>query len=277
MPETVRRMGEYAIEEICPSVYAIDTDGDESLYLVCGQEKALLIDTGSSVQPLGPVIDSLWREGPVELALTHAHFDHMYHADAYATVYWHEKETAAWNRVLRPVVWISTRGVGKQPKRYPVKSWHTLKEGDTISLGGKDLRVLDAPGHTPGSMILVDEADRLVFTGDAFGSGSYAWMWMPGCCRLSEYQQALDRLIPKLEPYEDYRMVGGHRRQGAPSEQDPDARPLTLDTARAMRDLCGKILNGECPAGKIEQNFGFKTTLYSDGAAAMVLRGSKLK
>ena len=65
--------------------------------------------------------------------------------------------------------------------------------------------------------------------------------------------------------------------RASPSEQDPDARPLTLDTARAMRDLCGKILNGECPAGKIERNFGFKTTLYRDGAAAMVLRTGKLK
>lgn len=277
MPEATRKMGEYAVEEIRPSVYAIDTDAGESLYLVCGREKAVLIDTGSSVQPPAPVIDALWKNGPVELVLTHAHFDHMYHAGAWAAVSLHEKEAAAWGRVLRPLVWVSTLGAGKRPRRYPVHTWRTLREGDTIPLGGKELRVLDAPGHTPGSMVLVDEADELLFTGDAFGSGSYAWMWMPGCSPVSEYQKALDRLIPKLEPYESYRMLGGHRRQGTPSAQDPDARPLTLDTVRAMRDLCGKILDGTCPVAKTERNFGFQTALYRDGAAALVLRGNKLK
>ena len=277
MSEVIRKIGEYAIEEIYPSVYAIDTDGDESMYLVCGKEKALLIDTGSSTQPLAPVIGALWPDGPVELVLTHAHFDHMYHADAYTAVSLHEKEAAAWRKVLRPVVWISTLGTGKRPKCYPVNTWQTLREGDTISLGGKELCVIDAPGHTPGSMILVDEADRLLFTGDAFGSGSYAWMWMPGCSCLSEYQKALDRLVPKLEPYESYRMLGGHRRQGVPSALDPDAHTLTLDTVREMRDLCDKILKGECPPAKSERNFGFKTVLYRNGLAAMVLSEGKLK
>lgn len=275
MPETIRTMGAYTVEQLAPAVWAIDTDRDESLYLVCGSERAALIDTGSSPQPLGPVLRTLWQ-GPVELVLTHAHFDHMYHANAFGRVTLHEREAAAWG-VLRAVAAAGVLGSGRCPRHYPVRAWHTVRQGDVIPLGGRELRVLDAPGHTPGSMILVDEADRLLFTGDAFGSGSYAWMWMPGCSCLSEYQRMLEGLIPQLEPYESFRMLGGHRRQGTPCEADRDARPLTLDTVRAMQALCEKILRGECAPQKTERNFGFTTQLYRAGPAAMVLRPGKIK
>ena len=51
---SIRRMGEYCVEQICPSVYAIDDDQDESMYLVCGSERALMIDMGSNAA-------GLWR------------------------------------------------------------------------------------------------------------------------------------------------------------------------------------------------------------------------
>ena len=79
---TVRRLGAYSIEQIRPDVFAIDDDQMESMYLIRGKDKALLIDTGSNPEPVMPVVRTLWN-GPVELALTHAHFDHMYHCDEF--------------------------------------------------------------------------------------------------------------------------------------------------------------------------------------------------
>ena len=262
----------YRLEELCPSVYAIDDRQEESMYLVCGRERALMIDTGSNEEPLTPLIRSLW-DGPVELALTHAHFDHMYHWDEFSEVSLHSEDIAAWNKVLRPVVWLSSVGSGKKPKRYPMENCRPLREGDTIPLGGKELRVIHAKGHTPGSVIFADEADRLLFTGDAFGSGSYAWMWMPGCSCLSEYRQSLGELLGKLRPYEGYTMLGGHRKQSLL----PGANPLSMTIVEDMERLCTRILEGSCQWEAKERNFGFTTYTYRWGQAALVLRKNKIR
>lgn len=42
-----------------------------------------------------------------------------------------------------------------------------LKEGDRIQVGTISLEVLHTPGHTPGSISLWSEMERVVFTGDA--------------------------------------------------------------------------------------------------------------
>ena len=111
-----KRVGPYAIEQIDRGVWAIDDDADESIYLVCGEKKAFAIDTGSADAPLLPVIRTLW-DGPVELLLTHAHFDHMYHSDEFSSVSLLDEEIAAWRKTLGPIVWFSTLGSGRRPKR----------------------------------------------------------------------------------------------------------------------------------------------------------------
>jgi len=47
-----------------------------------------------------------------------------------------------------------------------------LTEGDVIDLGDRRFAVLRLPGHSPGSMGLLDKADGLFFTGDAIHDGT---------------------------------------------------------------------------------------------------------
>lgn len=270
------RFGVYEIEELSPGIYAIDDDRGESMYLVCGEKRALMIDTGSAPQPLTPLIRRYWT-GPVDLVLTHAHFDHMYHSDEFRSVSLLEEEKKAWPKVLGPIVFLSSVGSGLKPKGYNVAGWRGLREGERIPLGGKSLRVIAAPGHTPGSLILADEADRLLFTGDAFGSGSYAWMWMPGCSCLSAYRESLKSLEKKLAPYRDYRMLGGHRRQAIPTPADPHAHRLDYETLGQMEKLCAGILSGEVLPEGTERNFGILNYRYRLGGAAVVLTRGKIK
>ena len=271
-----KRIGPYAIEEIAEGVFAIDDDADESIYLVCGSERAFVIDTGSADAPLQSVIRSLWA-GETELLLTHAHFDHMYHSDEFSSVSLLDAEKRAWKRTLAPIVFLSSLGSGKKAKRYPVGSWRALRDGESLPLGDRALRVIAAPGHTPGSLILADDERRLLFTGDAFGSGSYAWMWMPGCLPLGAYRDSLRELIRRLEPCRDYRMLGGHRRQGMLPNEDPHAKPLRYETLLDMEKLCGAILRGELAPESEERNFGVKCFLYRLGDAAIVLTKGKIK
>ena len=41
-----------------------------------------------------------------------------------------------------------------------------LKEGDHINIGGRFFEVLHVPGHTPGSLALLDRLNRILITGD---------------------------------------------------------------------------------------------------------------
>lgn len=271
MSGKIQRIGAYRVEQLRPEVYAIDDDQQESMYLVCGRDRALLIDTGSNPEPVMPVIRQLWQ-GEVALALTHAHFDHMYHCDEFSSVSVGREDIRAWNRSLRLVVFLGTVGSGKKAKHYPMGSYHPLLPGDSIDLGGKVLRVLEAKGHTPGSLIYADDADRCLFIGDAFG-----WMWMPGCSVLSEYIESLDRMIPTLEPYADYLVLEGHRLQNTPQGVALEQMPPAHVDAENMKKLCAEILSGRLKPVKEERFFGFRTAEYAAFGTHVVIRKSKIK
>lgn len=268
--------GNYTIEEIAPQVYAIDDAAQESMYLVCGTEKALLIDTGSCRQQVMPTVRKLYT-GPVELALTHGHYDHLYHADEFQTVYLHPADYRVWITAMYPICLGCDLGQKRLPKRYHPGRFLPLSEGDVFDLGGKTISVIAAPGHTPGSVIFVDRGDKLLFTGDAFGSGEVIWGWMPGCLKLSEYRKNLQTFIPKLQPMEDFGFYGGHRLQGVPREHHPLAGPLTLDVARDLEVLCGKLLGGPMEPIRVQRILGIRVETYQYGRATLVCRRANIR
>ena len=47
-----------------------------NLYLLIGKEKALLIDTGTGLFPLKPLVDNLIGDRKLKVVNTHTHFDH---------------------------------------------------------------------------------------------------------------------------------------------------------------------------------------------------------
>lgn len=270
------RDGNYTITEIAPQVYAIDDTAQESMYLVCGRDKSLLIDTGSSRQPVLPTVRKLYT-GPVDLVLTHGHYDHMYHAEEFQKVYLHPADYKVWARAMYPICLGCDLGQKRFPKRYHPGRFLPLTEGDVFDLGGKVLSVIEAPGHTPGSVIFVDREDKLLFTGDAFGSGEVIWGWMPGCLKLSEYQRSLRVFIPKLEPMADFGFYGGHRLQGVIQEDRPLAGPLNLEVAKDLEVLCGKLLAGPMEPIRVQRILGVRVETYQYGRAALVCKKSKIR
>jgi hydroxyacylglutathione hydrolase len=47
-----------------------------------------------------------------------------------------------------------------------------LAEGDIVEAAGFSFRVIEAPGHSPGSVVLFNEAQRFAFMGDVLFKGS---------------------------------------------------------------------------------------------------------
>ena len=63
-----------------------------NIYLILGPEKALLIDTGSGLYPIKPVVDNLIEHRELIVINTHTHFDHRGSNDEFETTYNHENE-----------------------------------------------------------------------------------------------------------------------------------------------------------------------------------------
>lgn len=237
----------YEVEMVCPGVFYIEDFNSDSMYLVEGKEKALLIDTGLGGESLAEVVRSL-TSLPVELAVTHAHGDHMALSDKFGRFYMSEKDIPLMDRMH-----------GMMPNNTSTKEdVINIEDGDVIDLGGVQIEVLDLGGHTPGSMIFVDRVHKCLFTGDALG----LWMQVPMALPISIYRENLLRVKKKLEEpgYTELAFLGGHRRQEGGVYYQPQYIPNSYEKINDMIHLCTLLLSGELegkphPAGFDEPAF----------------------
>ena len=126
---------------------------NESLYLVEGNDRAVLIDAGTRVPGLDKIVAGITSK-PVTMILTHGHGDHVGGIGPF------------------PEVWIGPADeqmLRNSQRRYQGQVKH-LTDGETIDLGGRKLEVMFTPGHTSGSVTFFDKANHYGFSGDAFGS-----------------------------------------------------------------------------------------------------------
>lgn len=125
-----------------------------SSYLVTGREKALLFDLAIDDPSLKDYAERLAGK-PVQLVLSHGHIDHIFHLSQINDVWMHPADEA-----------LVRNGMPGQPPVVPCPAIHTLNDGDEIDLGDRQLEVFHVPGHTGGSILLLDRMTRTLLTGD---------------------------------------------------------------------------------------------------------------
>ncbi len=129
---------------------------NESLYLVEGTDKAVLIDAGTNIKNLDRIVAAITKK-PIILVATHVHGDHTGSSiDCFPEIYINPGDT-----VLIPQVMAGYKG----KIRY-------LADGEEIDLGDRKLEVVFTPAHTPGSTSFIDKDAGYGFSGDSFGSGN---------------------------------------------------------------------------------------------------------
>jgi glyoxylase-like metal-dependent hydrolase (beta-lactamase superfamily II) len=145
---------------------------------------SVLVDAGvtpMAVKPYSAAIDTI--------VLTHCHFDHTAHIKEIAHMC---KAKVAIHRadatgLLDEMRCLSMHFGARAPGIVPDIM---LAEGDTIGT----LRVLHTPGHTPGSICLYAEEDRVLISGDTvFTDGGFGRYDFLGGSR-AELARSLDRL-----------------------------------------------------------------------------------
>lgn len=215
-----------------PGLWLISEPGHVQSYLVEGTDCAILIDTGTGIAPIAPVVRQLTTK-PIEVVLTHNHFDHIGGNADFDRLAIHPAGVAGL-RVGRSVESLRgyiagaremlTRGAAMcaldaegfnllhpeqivrpfpaafDPDRYaiaPAEATATLEDGQLLDLGGRTLEVIYTPGHSPDGICLLDRAGRILFTADTVYAGPL-YAQTPGA-DLGAYLASLRRLEPLID------------------------------------------------------------------------------
>ena len=155
-----------------------------NIFHVRGRDVDLIIDAGMGLVPLRPQL-RLPGTKPVVAVATHIHVDHVGGLSEFETRAGHRKEAAffadmADEHTLAHLFRAQPDAVGRSPNAAwsprafqikPAALTRIVAEGDRIETGDRSLRVLHLPGHSPGSIGLLDEKNGDFFAGDAIYRG----------------------------------------------------------------------------------------------------------
>lgn len=233
-------------ECIAPDVWRYHDETGATSYLAVGRERAAMIDCGMGKRPVMPMIRAV-TQLPVDLLLTHAHPDHYGAAGEFEHIWLHERDAAA-----LPVFEAAFALLGAPA--LPEERLHTFAGSHVFDLGGFSLVAADLPGHTPGSAVFADEKNRLVFSGDAVGSGDIVLMSVPLADSLAVYRNTLRDFLQDHASWSDCRWLAGHCHQSYKGEGMPLNEPC-FALVEDMCALCDALLNGSIQGEPVEERF----------------------
>ena len=132
--------------------------GTNSYLLICQKTGAsVIVDAPGDAEK---VLKLLEGTHPKYILMTHNHMDHV---DALAA--------------LKSALNVPLAAHEDDAGGLPVKPEQFLNDGDTISFGEIQLKVLHTPGHTPGSLCFL--TDRYLISGDTIFPGGPGKTWSP--------------------------------------------------------------------------------------------------
>lgn len=212
-------------------------DGGVRFFLLAGTEKALLIDSGMTVHNAKEIAESI-VDLPIELLNTHADMDHIGSNAEFERFYMNPAEASNYYH-----------GQNRSGEIVPVT------DGDIIDLGGRKLEIVTLPGHTPGSIAVLDPVTRALISGDPIQDGN---IFMFGVQReMHAYILSLEKLEEKYK---------GRFDTIYPSH---GTFPVSPEIIPALRDGAKRVLAGEAECEELEMH-GNKIKRYNVGVAGFL-------
>ncbi len=193
------------IHEIAERTWFIDEFGTNAMYILEGSERSLVIDIGTGYCDFPALIEKI-TDKPYDVAVTHAHPDHVGMMHQFDRIYIHRleldgetvpteerkkysellKDNQVGENFARFVGPVTVEGYQFKIARQHVGYWDAweileedivqgdkdtelvfIDEGYVFDLGDRKVSTVFLPGHTKGHLIFIDDMTRIAFTGDA--------------------------------------------------------------------------------------------------------------
>jgi len=180
----------FKAEEIKPRVWQIGYDFLNEFqvpvfsYLIEGRDYALVVDTMYGYGNLRAFCETL-TDKPLKLVNTHFHLDHVGGNYDFDACYIHpldipylysslpasrEQQLERARNAARPEYKDLLTADDFASER-PIKVF-PIYDGDIFDIGDRQIEVIGVGGHSPGSIVLLDRKNRIVFSGDACNSNT---------------------------------------------------------------------------------------------------------
>ncbi len=196
----------FDVRPLADGVFLIAEPGHVNNFLVVGEDRAVLVDTGLGVSDIRVVAERLAGK-PLSVVNSHYHFDHSGGNRLFDEIAIHrsgadllaqsppnglaegymaytQRLIDAWQgykqlddiyfHLVTADTLVRPLPEGFDPAGYrivPTTATTLLDDGDEIDLGGRVLQVMHTPGHSPDSICLFDERNGLLFGGDTINTG----------------------------------------------------------------------------------------------------------
>lgn len=178
--------------------------------------RAVCIDPGDSAE----IIAAFIKENNLDLqaiTLTHAHLDHiggvsdLHKIFPDAEILLHkDDEDLYYNLPQQPLfMGIAPHELKALGLEYdaPPQISRYWQDGEIYAVGDLNFKILHAPGHTRGHVILFEEEKRKLFGGDCLFAGSIGRTDLPG----GDYEQLINSINKRILPLgDDVAVYTGH-------------------------------------------------------------------
>lgn len=172
-----------------------------SEYLILGEDKAMLIDTGYGKNGLKEKVKSM-TSLPLIVVNSHYHPDHSADNGQFDKVYIHPNDipvngTSDFQELIKKLV-AGFKPIGKiidfvfPPFDDSKVEYIPMNDGDVFDLGGRKITVHAFRGHTRGSVMFTDDKTSALFTNDCCNYGT--WLFTDPEIKLSDYAESVLKL-----------------------------------------------------------------------------------
>lgn len=257
----------YEVIKISENVYQINEANMDSIFLVIGTRKALLVDSGFGMGKLDKLVKE-YTNLPIALVNTHCHPDHCQGNFMFDDVYIskHGKEVYEWQSELttREGIYGMIMNLVNVDQFYSGRFLETklpsakyIGNGYVFDLGGITVEVIENQGHSVSDIALLIEEDEILLVGDSVMKMPI-WLHLNDSANLDVYLSNLIKLKSLSNKFK--RIYNSHTFDS-----------LGVDTLESLIECTSKVINGELVGEVIDTDFG-KGIRYEYGEVSIVAK-----
>lgn len=187
-----------------PNVISISDVTDVHSFLICGEDRAVLVDTCAGIGNLKKYVSKLTNL-PITVICTHGHFDHIGCSSEFNRVYLSKRDfniiisgdesIEVEKKYLKDMRGLKFKNSIQNSQFNAVKRsvFYNIEDESEQNLGGISIELLPLKGHTQGMLTVLVKQKRELIIGDA--CSPRVLLLLKGSSTVKEYKMELEKFI----------------------------------------------------------------------------------